>query len=583
MQNTHADYFSKNLRIELKELIAALAVAVVAAIFAVLFVKGYSGITAFLYQKDPSTFQIGRSLTWLPILILPVVGLLVGLITKFVMPGGIHAVFPDLLAGIHQKPGRISFREGFGVALVAAIGIGGGASVGRFGPGAHFGAATGASVANLLGFNYHGRLTMIGAGGASFVAAMFGLPMAAPLFMLEALLHRTSSIRLLVPLLLSGFIGNYIGRLYLGPAMFSNVSFQMGGLLDFVPIILVLAPLCVLGVLFYRHVLIQANTLGNKIPLPLWVKPILGGVVLGAIGFFLPAVLSLSVPAISQFYQHTWISALPWISGSFFGILGFLVLFFFMKGLVTGISFGFGFNGGLVAPIMLLGIVIGAFVGELFLPIMPNLDYKILIVVGSVTMVSLFFGSPIAMVVAAFELSRSFDLLLPTIVGIAVAHTLNYYFMKGRSHFEPIMEKRGIPLATSHELQILQALPIGSLIRTPQTIPADTPVEKLKDFFVNLQDTDALYVVDDDRLIGQITLQSLSKEGETAADIAMETSTVSSESHLDALIERIHSDRAPNNIAVYNEKNEFIGVIRANEALACYRKMNHHIRNEERN
>ena len=138
-------------------------------------------------------------------------GLVVGSLTYYLIPERTNVGFNGVLRAANDREGFISWQEGLGVGISSVVSIGCGASVGRYGPAVHIGAAAGSVLATMLGLQSGAVLTLLAAGSAAAIAASFHAPFAGVLFAHEVIL-RDSNILAFAPVTLAAVVGMLVGE-----------------------------------------------------------------------------------------------------------------------------------------------------------------------------------------------------------------------------------------------------------------------------------------------------------------------------------------------------------------------------------
>jgi CIC family chloride channel protein len=142
--------------------------------------------TVFLGDGSEQVATIGAALPWWWLLVAPTAGgLLIGLLTAFVLPGRQPQGVADVMEAAMLRNGRMSLREGLAAACVSIGSIACGASVGREGPIVHLGATLASTVAQRLQLSPALARTLLGCGVAAAIASAFNAPIAGVFFALE--------------------------------------------------------------------------------------------------------------------------------------------------------------------------------------------------------------------------------------------------------------------------------------------------------------------------------------------------------------------------------------------------------------
>jgi CIC family chloride channel protein len=386
--------------------LAIVLVALVAAVFAIAF-RGALGLVVAQLGGSDIVAMIGNLPLWARI-VLPalggfVAGLLAMVIAKQRGESGVGYVMEAIVLGRARVPLLRSTLQ----AIASWFSIATGNSLGREGPLIQFGAAAGEGARRWLRLDdAHARL-VIAAGVAAGFAAAYNAPIAATLFVLE-LVTGVVVLEAAVPVMLAAVIATMVTREVVGAGPLYTVrAFAIGDpweLVGYAGLGLLCAPV---GVLFLR-ILWRTERWWQRLPFP--VRPAIGGALCGVILCFMPQVAGNGFEEVTAILDGRIAIA---------GVIMLLVA----KPLATAASVGSGNPGGVFTPTLLLGACVGmlyalglhAVFGEL---ISPPGGY---VLVGLAAMLAATTHAPLMSTVLACELSGDYALVLPLLVGCALA------------------------------------------------------------------------------------------------------------------------------------------------------------------
>ncbi|MCK5168192.1 MAG: chloride channel protein, partial [Rhodospirillaceae bacterium] len=324
-------------------------------------------------------------LQWWQIVWPPVVGgLIVGILVRIGLPENRPQGVANVIEANALKGGRMSLSDGLRAAVVNAISIGSGASVGREGPAVHLGAALAANIAKRLKLTRSISRTLWGCGVAAAVAGSFNAPIAGALFANEVVIGHYA-LKAFAPVVIASVTGTAISRAYFGdfPA-FALPPHAITSYLEF-PAFIILGVVAGLVASALVRGIIRAQDLSEKIPLPSWLRPGIGGLAVGLMAVWLPQIIGVGYGATEQA-----------LIGNF--TLTVLLLVLVGKVVATAISLGFGFGGGIFSPSLVIGAVLGGAYGIIASGIFPDIGADIgaysLIGMGAVAAATL--GAPIS-------------------------------------------------------------------------------------------------------------------------------------------------------------------------------------------
>ncbi len=368
---------------------------------------GYADHAAHPGAANPRLPALGP---WFVVAAPVLAGLLYGPLVHRFAPEARGGGVPEVMLAVARHGGRIRPRVIVVKALAGSLCIGGGGSVGRDGPIVQVGAAMGSSLAQWLRLDEERVKLLVACGAAGGIAATFNAPLAGVFFAMELVLRRWTAESFGV-VVLSSVTASVIGRGLLGDAPFLTLETVALDRLVAYPLFAVLGVLAgVLGVGFIRAVY-GVETLCDRLWRgPEWLRPAVGGIPLG--------LLLLALP---QMYGVGY-SVLGAAVGGGYGI-AFLLVLLVGKVLATSLTIGIGGSGGVFAPTLFCGAMLGAAVGQgldLLAPgaTGPAAAYAL------VGMAAVFAGAaraPITAVVVVFELTGEYALILPLMLAVVLA------------------------------------------------------------------------------------------------------------------------------------------------------------------
>ncbi|HET9015230.1 MAG TPA: chloride channel protein [Thermomicrobiaceae bacterium] len=345
--------------------------------------------------------------------------LISGLIVYFFAPESKGDGADAAVEAFHHRGGRIRARIPPFTALSAAITLGAGGSGGREGPTAQISAGFGSLMADIFHLDTRERRILMAAGIGAGIGAVFRAPLGGALLAAEIPYTHDMEVEALMPALIASIVGYSIyGAVYGYYPLFGYLSNPNE--LGFTnPLQLVyyaiLGILCgVFGVLYAKFFYATSDFFDERVALPRWLKPVTGGLLVGAIGMALPEVLGTGYGWAQLTLSPAIITTLPlWI----------IIILPFAKILATSLSVGSGGSAGLFGA----GVVIGGMVGAAFwalghtvLPGMPSNPTSFSVV----AMMALFGGivhAPLAIMLMVAEMTGNLSLLAPAMLAVFVA------------------------------------------------------------------------------------------------------------------------------------------------------------------
>jgi len=428
-------------------------------------------------------------------------GFLTGIIiSRFAREAKGHGV-PEVMEAIALKRGRIRPRVAVAKVIASAITIGAGGSAGREGPIVQVGSTLGSTAGQWAKLSDEQVGMLVASGAAAGIAATFNAPIAGTLFALEVILGRFTN-RYLGIVVIASVAANVVSRTLLGenPA-FIVPAYGLNSPLE-LPIYLLLGITCALAAILFIRVLYGAEHYfdGWKIPLP--VKTSVGMGLTALIGFLEPEVLGPGLEYIGE-------SIAEEMSLTITTMLAFLA----MKLIATTFTLGSGNSGGVFAPGLFMGAMVGGIFGQIGAQLFPEIvtEPGAFALVG---MAAMFAGSaraPITAIIIVLEMSNDYRLILPLMMTVIIS-TLIADVLHPDTIYTRKLTLRGIQIERGHDVDLLQGVRVGEVMtKDYPSVKPDTAMKELMPRF-NLTHHHGFAIVDDvHQLKGMITLADLER------------------------------------------------------------------------
>ncbi|MCL4207242.1 MAG: chloride channel protein [Pirellulaceae bacterium] len=512
---------------------------------------------------------------WWAVVLIPVIGgLLCGLLVYSFAPEAEGHGTDAMVRAFHRLGGRIRTRVPFVKALASIITIGTGGSAGREGPIAQIGAGLGSMVSDRLRLGERDRRLLMLSGAAAGIGAIFRAPLGGALFVSEVLYGSTAlEFAAVIPAFIASITGYTTFSLIFGRAVvFETPPDLVFTNLTELPFYLAFAFVCALvGYVYVAVFYGLRNRVFRKLPIPKYLKPAVGGLVLGLIALQLPHVMS---------------GGYGWIQQAIDGQLtvGLLVLLCFGKIVATSFTISSGGSGGVFAPSLFIGAMLGGAFGQLCHQFFPETitHPEAFVLVG---MGGFFAGVarvPLTAMLMVCEMSGSYDLLIPlmlvSIVNVAVLSS------RWSLYEEQVPAMVDSP---AHQgdfvVDVLEQIRVREVMNTHRQmdlIPDDMP---LPEILRRAADTENTYfpVVDRDRrLVGIFSLRDLRTvlTGDRAGSLVLATDiattpvlTVSPDDDLHVALRRFtrkNIDELP--VLDPEQPGRILGMLRRKEVIAAY-------------
>ena len=438
-------------------------------------------------------------------------GLVVGfLVNRWAREAKGHGV-PEVMESIALRSGRIRPRVAAVKVLASSLTIGAGGSAGREGPIVQVGSAVGSTLGQLLNFSAERVRTLVACGAAAGIAATFNAPIAGAIFALEVILGRFT-VRHFGAVVIGAVSAAIVGRAYLGdrPA-FAVPAYPLHHLGE-LPIYIVLGILAAIVAVVFIRVLYRLEGVFDRWQIPLAYKAA-GGMVLAAlVGLLVPGQLVLG-PGMELIGET--------IAEDFDMPLQLMALLLVAKLLATTFTLGSGNSGGVFAPGLFMGAMLGGIVGNAAHTLWPGvaLNPGAYAIVG---MAAVFAGAaraPITGVLIVFEMSNDYKLILPLMLA-TVLSTLMAEYLFPESIYTLKLRLKGITVQRGRDVDIMQ----GLLVREAMTgdayvVEEDMPLPELGRYFEQTHAHSFPVVDKDHRLCGMVSISDYDRvlEREDAA------------------------------------------------------------------
>jgi CIC family chloride channel protein len=391
------------------------------------------------------------------------------------VPSAVDPVEANALRG-----GRMSLRDSFVVGMQTLISNSVGASVGLEAGFAQIGSSLGSFLGQKLHLRRGDLRLLVGAGAAAAIGGVFGAPLTGAFYAFEVILG-AYTIAGAGPIFAASIVGVMTTR-FLGGAPYQIVTAPVGAMsLAAYPALLGLTACAVaLGVIAMRAAG-AAEREFEATPVPVWARPVIGGVAVATLAMFTPQVLGAGHGALAlNISTHFPLAA--------------LVAFLALKLVACLISLASGFRGGLFFASLFMGATLGKIYGMVLLALVPAFapDQTICILAGMATFGVVIVGGPLTMSFLVLENTANFSVTAGVLAAsiaasLSVRATFGYSFSTWRLHL------RGENIRSANDVGWIDDLKVGRLMRPePPTAPAGLDID---DFCARFPLGSAPYVV----------------------------------------------------------------------------------------
>ncbi len=424
-----------------------------------------------------------------------------------------HGV-PEVMQAIALRGGRIrpAVVAVKGVASAACISSGG--SAGREGPIVQIGSALGSVIGQLFHLSNERIRNLVACGAAAGIAATFNAPIAGVVFALEVILGEFTT-RYFATVVISAVTASIVSQSVLGetPA-FAVPAYGLAHPADLLiyAVLGLLAPL--VGWLFVTT-LYRSEDLFEKWRTREWVKPAVGGGLVGVVGLWAPEALGAGFAGIESALHNEL---------GLWAMAGLLLA----KVLATDLTLGSGNSGGVFAPALFMGAMLGGAFGDLVHGLLPSVTgpagaYAL------VGMAAVFAGAahaPMTAMLIVFEMSGDYRLILPLMLATGISTVLSQYLRRD-SIYTLKLSRRGVHLERGRDVDVMQGVTVGEVMTTQvDVVPLSMSLVALAAEFGRTHHHGFPVVDEAGELAGVVTIQDLERALHAGSAGGVETKTV---------------------------------------------------------
>jgi len=435
-------------------------------------------------------------------------GLLSGLIVYRFAPEAEGHGTDAVIRAFHRARGVIRARVPVVKTVASAITIGSGGSAGREGPIAQIGAGFGSFIAELLRLSDRDRRILVICGVAGGIGSIFRSPFGGAMFGIEVLYRRDNEVEAIVPAFVSSIVAFVVFNLIM--SKFAGTPFEVLPIFK-IPDVAIHSPLefpiyalvsilaAIFGILYVK-VFYAVYSYSKRLSIAPYLKPAIGGFFTGIIGLFLPGVLGMGYG-----YVQMAIDGKLAVSDMFLLVLGKIV--------ATSLTVGSGGSGGVFAPSIVIGSMLGGFVGYTFHQMFPEIvvQPEAFVLIGMSAFVAAVAKTPIAAILMVLEMCGGYS-LLPALMTSA---TLAYYLTGNYSIYSEQVATRAESPAHRMEMSIdvLENVEVKDAMVPAEKLVVVTPYQRVSEVLELIERTGHIGypVVMHDRLVGIVTFEDVEK------------------------------------------------------------------------
>ena len=501
------------------------------------------------------------------IIIIPALGgLIVGpLIYFFAREAKGHGV-PEVMIAVAKNSGVIRARVALVKILASAITIGTGGSVGREGPIVQIGATFGSVISQKLRLPKEWCRTLVACGAAGGISATFNAPIAGVFFALEVILGSFST-RYFSVVVVSSVVAAVVSHAFFPDvANLQVANYGLNSAFE-IPIYAVLGVFSALVGVAFIIILYFFEDSFDKFRFPEWLKPALGGLGIGALGLYSMDLMGVGYGALEQAANGEILFKSAII------LLG-------LKVLATSVTIGSGGSGGVFAPSLFIGAMLGAAFGAVVNQLFPGVAGPIgaYVLVGMAGVFTSTARAPITAVVILFELTRDYSIVLPLMLAVVVSTVVSQLLYKD-SIYTKKMRRKGVEPPSDQPIDALETVKVSDFMsRDFESILSTASYEELAKKFKSSGQRGLILRNEHGDFVGLVTMSDLEKALKkgltdfTAEDIAVKQLITAYEDQTlrEALLHLGAEAVGRIPVVKRDNKKKLVGVLRRSDIIRAY-------------
>jgi CIC family chloride channel protein len=566
-------------RIRTNEVVTGLTLAIVVGAVAGLGAVGFRwliGEVQTLFFSNGAEY-LGFMGPYYIILLPAVGGLIVGLLIRYGAREAKGHGVPEVMEAVALRGGRIRPRVSVVKAVASSICIGSGGSVGREGPIVQIGSSFGSTIGQWLGLSDDWVRVLVACGAAGGISATFNTPIGGVFFAMEIILGRfvTPKFGYVV---ISSVMADFVAHVFLGSQpSFSIVPYDMVSYWEVLSYA-VLGIAAALAVTLFIRVLYKLEDIFDAWHIPEFLKPAIGGLGIGLIGLYSYDLLGVG------YGNVFWISKMS-VDQALLGeiALSSLAILLLLKITATSLTLGSGGSGGIFAPSLFIGAMLGGALGTVAHQLFPNYIAPS----GAYAMVGMaavFAGAtraPFTAIIMLFEMTRNYTIILPLMIAVVISVVISRALNRETIYTFKLM-RRGVDLRQLNKASPLREVTVEEAMTWD--FPSVPPTMPVRELMTRLRRTGhhGFPVVDEKgEFAGVVTIADVeaamargSLTGLTVKDIASKSVVVA---YPDEFIHDVFvklGSRDVGRIPVVDRRNRkrLLGVLRRHDVLTAYSK-----------
>jgi len=489
-------------------LMLSAVIGAVAGLAAVVLKETVHAIQHFLLNAD--NLEINKYLIYF----YPLIGIFITvMITRYYWKEKLGHGVTDILFAISQKSSIIARGKMYSRMITSAITIGFGGSAGLEAPIVVTGSAIGSNIARLVHLDYKNRTILIGCGAAGAIAGIFNSPITGVIFSSEVILAGLGFASF-IPLLIAAVCGSLVSLSLLGDDVLFSFTLRDPFLASDTPYFILLGILCGLISVYFTRMMYLIDAKITKIKNYAF-RGLIGGLLLAFIIFMFPPIYGEGYKTIKLLLEGneaamTFQSIFALDYSNPLIIIVFFIGIIFLKPIASSLTIESGGSGGIFAPSLFLGGVVGFFFAYVINYVSPsNISLSNFTLVGMCGVMSGVLHAPLTAIFLIAEITGGYTLFVPLMLVSAIAFSTISYFEEYSIYTKRLIE-RGEYIPHDKDKQLLSGIKLKKVIE--KDLISVKPYEKLHNLVsvVRKSKRNIFPVVDDEeQLVGIITLDDI--------------------------------------------------------------------------
>lgn len=404
--------------------------------------------------------------------VFPLIGfVLVYLMMKYVIGNKVNHGIPSTLFAISKRKGLMERYQMVGSILTAPLTVGFGGSVGLEGPTVSTGAAISSNISRLFHMNQATRTLLIGAAAAGAMSSIFKAPIAAIIFAIEVM-SLDLTLASMLPLLLASISGVLTSYFFFGSDILLPFDLQDDFIVNDIPYFMLLGIVAAGVSIYFTKVYASIQYFFDRINGPI-KRLFIGGVAIGVIVFLVPPLYGEGYELMNNMVQGNPTAALKnnilnIDLSNIWGVIILLVGLLLFKIVASAITFGAGGVGGIFAPTLFMGCIMGNCLAKVLNNIgilQSPVSESNFTLVGMTGLMAGVLHAPLTAIFLIAELTGGYELFLPLMITATISYAITKYFVP-YSVYTMELAKKGELITHNKDKAVLTLMDMETVIET---------------------------------------------------------------------------------------------------------------------